>query len=159
MKSRVRLSKFSITLTTIITGIFIAACIATFDERPAFLCILGLLIVILLFSAIYAPIYVSANTHFIKVSSLLSGTIIQLSEIEHVELFQPTMGAVRILASGGYFGYWGTFRENDIGRYKASYGRASDCFILIMKNGDKYVFGCKNPQSMVDYIKNNITVR
>lgn len=66
------------------------------------------------------------------------------------------MGAVRILASGGYFGYWGTFRENDIGRYKASYGRASDCFILIMKNGDKYVFGCKNPQSMVDYIKNNL---
>ena len=53
-------------------------------------------------------------------------------------------------------GYWGLFREGDVGRYMAYYGKASDCFMIRMKNGDKYVLGCKNPGEMVEYIKSFI---
>lgn len=77
-------------------------------------------------------------------------------DIDNVELFQPTMGAIRIFASGGFMGYWGMFREGDIGRYYAFYGKASDCFLIRMKNGDKYVLGCDNPSHMVAFIRSQI---
>ena len=49
------------------------------------------------------------------------------------------MGARRLFGSGGFFGYWGIFKEGDVGRYAAYFGKASDCFLVRMKNGDKYV--------------------
>ncbi len=79
-----------------------------------------------------------------------------MQNVASVELFQPTMGAIRICGSGGFMGYWGLFREGDIGRYYAFYGKASDCFLVRMKNGDKYVLGCDQPQKMVDYIESQI---
>ncbi|MCM1349257.1 MAG: hypothetical protein NC338_07590 [Firmicutes bacterium] len=48
------------------------------------------------------------------------------------------------------------FKEADVGRYYAFYGKASDCFLIRMKNGDKYVLGCENPGAMVDYIKSTM---
>lgn len=79
-----------------------------------------------------------------------------MRNVKSAELFQPTMGSIRICASGGYMGYWGIFREGDIGQYTAFYGKASDCFLIRLKNGDKYVLGCEAPASMVDYIKSQI---
>ena len=76
-----------------------------------------------------------------------------MRKVESAERFQPTMGAIRIFASGGFMGYWGIFREGDIGRYYGFYGKASDCFLVRMKNGDKYVLGCKNPDEVVSYIR------
>ena len=81
---------------------------------------------------------------------------LMMRNVESVELFQPTMGAIRIFGSGGYMGYWGIFRESDIGRYVAYYGKASDCFLVRMKNGDKYVLGCENPRPMVNDISSQI---
>lgn len=81
---------------------------------------------------------------------------LMMHNVESVELFQPTMGAIRIFGSGGYMGYWGIFRESDIGRYVAYYGKASDCFLVRMKNGDKYVLGCEHPRLMVNYISSQI---
>ncbi|MDE6272144.1 MAG: PH domain-containing protein [Muribaculaceae bacterium] len=81
---------------------------------------------------------------------------IQMRNVESVQLFQPTMGAIRIFGSGGFMGYWGIFREGDIGRYYGFYGKASDCFLIRMKNGDKYVIGCAQPGKMADYIRSQI---
>ena len=72
--------------------------------------------------------------------------------VENVDLFQPTMGTYRLFGSGGFMGYWGLFREGGIGRYAAYYGKASDCFLVKLRNGDKYVLGCTNPSGMVAYI-------
>ncbi len=54
-------------------------------------------------------------------------------------------------------GYWGMFKEGDIGHYTAYYGKASDCFLVRLDNGDKYVLGCKNPDEMIAYIKRMIS--
>lgn len=53
-------------------------------------------------------------------------------------------------------GYWGIFREGDIGRYMACYGKGSDCFIIHLDNGDKYLLGCRNPEEMAAYIRSLI---
>ena len=77
--------------------------------------------------------------------SLCKSRKISVRDIERVELFQPTMGAIRIFASGGFMGYWGVFRESDIGRYYVFFGKASDCFL-------------DNPQKIVDYIESQKSI-
>lgn len=81
---------------------------------------------------------------------------INLENIVSIEQFQPTLGAIRICGSGGFMGYWGIFKEGDIGRYYAFYGKSSDCFLIRMKNGDKYVLGCEKPEDTVNYILSEI---
>lgn len=157
MKSKVQLSGYAFILTLVITIVLAAICILTFNETPAFLMVLGILVLLLVFGLIYGPVYITANPDYVSVRSVLKTRKIPVADIESVELFQPTMGAYRLFASGGYFGYWGLFREGDIGKYYAYYGKASDCFLLRMKNGDKYVLGCTNPSSMTAYINSLLT--
>ena len=153
MKSKIRLSKYALLLTIIVTIVLIVCCILTYKEEPIFWVILSILIVLLLFGLLYGPTQIIVNGEYLIIKSCLLKRHIRIRNIDSVELFQPTMGAIRICASGGYFGYWGMFREGDIGRYAGYYGRASDCFLIRMKNGDKYVLGCENPEEMVEYIK------
>ncbi len=54
-------------------------------------------------------------------------------------------------------GYWGWFSERDLGKYFAYYGKASDCFLVTMKDGRKYMLGCQNPAEMVDAINARLT--
>lgn len=99
------------------------------------------------------------NPEYIFMGSLCKSRKISVRDIECVELFQPTMGAIRIFASGGFMGYWGVFRESDIGRYYVFFlARLSDCFLVKMKIGDKYVLGCDNPQKIVDYIESQKSI-
>ena len=64
----------------------------------------------------------------------------------------PTMAKKRICGSGGWFGYYGWFSEPSIGKYFAYYGKASDCFLVTLKDGKKYVLGCESPDEMVEVI-------
>ena len=62
------------------------------------------------------------------------------------------MAKKRICGSGGWFGYYGWFSEPSIGKYFAYYGKASDCFLVTLKDGKKYVLGCESPDEMVEVI-------
>lgn len=153
MEAKVQLSKFAIILTSVINIVLIVCCVSKFNETPGFWIVLSILILLLLFGLLYGPTKIIVNQEYIIVRSVLRKQKILVRNIESVKLFQPTMGAIRICASRGYFGYWGIFREGDIGRYVAFFGKASDCFLIRMKNGDKYVLGCQNPEEMVKYIR------
>lgn len=157
MTSKVRLSKYAFILTLIINLVLIVCCICTFNEKPAFWITFSILILLLIFGLLYGPNRIIADPKHLTIKTYLRKRKIMTRDIESVELFQPTLGAYRLFGAGGYFGYWGLFREGDIGRYVAYYGKASDCFLIRMKNGDKYVLGCENPSGMVDYIKTLIT--
>ncbi|WP_353738430.1 PH domain-containing protein [Paramuribaculum intestinale] len=69
------------------------------------------------------------NPESIFMGSLCKSRKISVRDIECVELFQPTMGAIRIFASGGFMGYWGVFRESDIGRYYVFLARLRIAFL------------------------------
>ena len=84
---------------------------------------LALLLVLLIIPTLFfAPLSIRADKDYITVVSPLKRHRIAMNDVESVRLFQPTMGAIRIFASGGYFGYWGIFREGDIGKYTGYYG-------------------------------------
>lgn len=156
MKSRIKYSPFVVVLTTIILVVLYASCIALVREKVAFFVLLSLFVIISVCGLLYGPWYLKASPDNIVMGSLLRKRRILMRNVASAELFQPTMGAIRIWASGGFMGYWGIFREGDIGRYYAFYGKSSDCILVRMKNGDKYVLGCENPSAMLDYIQSHI---
>lgn len=156
MESKIRYSAFSWIITVICLIALVAICFVAYGNDAAFYTLAAVL-AILVFAGLYsAPLSIAADGDYIYIKKPLRTTKIRMDQVQSVELFQPTMGAIRICGSGGYFGYWGIFREGDIGRYSAAYGRASDCFLVRMKNGDKYVLGCSDPASMVDYINSHL---
>lgn len=157
MTAIVQLSKFAYITTLLINFFLIVCCALIWDEKTGFWFICVIWLLLLIFGLLYGPTQIIANPKYILVKSRLLKQRIAMIEIESVELFQPTIGTYRLCASGGYFGYWGIFRDGTIGKYTAYYGKTSDCFLIKMKNGSQYVLGCQNPDIMVAYIKNYIT--
>lgn len=156
MKSKVRLSRYSLVVTFVILVALFIACILTVRDKIPFLILLSMYLILIVTGLIYAPVSICADTETIVLKSILRRRKLLLRDVESVQMFSPTMGAIRIIGSGGFMGYWGIFKEGDIGRYMAFYGKASDCFLLRLKNGDKYVLGCENPQAMADYIQSRL---
>jgi hypothetical protein len=78
--------------------------------------------------------------------------------IVSAERYYPTRSNMQICicASGGFFGYWGAFRSDDIGNYFAYYGKATDCFLIIANDGSKYVIGCRDVENTVNYVNSKI---
>lgn len=156
MKSKISYSTYANLLTGFISLVLFAGCIATVREKYAFSILLTVYLFLFVSSMLWGPCYIKADERYLVLGSLCKKKKILMSNIESVELFQPTMGALRICGSGGFMGYWGIFREGDIGKYYAFYGKASDCFLVRLKNGDKYVLGCNQPAQMVEYIQSQI---
>ncbi len=157
MKSKIDYSIFCSVITGAIMLALFIGCVLTVRETSAFITFLIIYLALFIPALFYAPGYIRATPDFIIMGSLLRKRLIAMSDVESVELYQPTMGAIRLLASGGFMGYWGLFREGDVGRYYGFYGKASDGFMVRMKNGDKYVLGCADPEEMVKYIRSNMT--
>lgn len=155
MKSRVYFSTTSSVLTILVIGLLVLGCFATYGSDK-FILLLIVTLILLGFAMFYAPLSISTNDKEVNINSAFKIHTIPMRRIKSCELFQPTMGALRVCGSGGFMGYWGIFREGDVGRYMAYYGKGSDCFIIHLDNGDKYVLGCKNPREMVDYINSQI---
>ncbi len=148
MKRGVRLSIFSSVITV---GCFVVFVACFFIVRD-YTC--GVLIVGMCLAGLYySPMSVRVTDTAIEVVRSLKIKKILLADVKKVCLLSPTMGAIRICGSGGFMGYWGWFRERDLGKYFAYYGKASDCFFVVLKNGRRYMLGCKDAPEMVEAIR------
>ena len=156
MESKVKLSTFSLMLTLILTGVLIVA-VSYFlwNHENRGIIVAVILFFMLISGWLYGPVTIAADEKSVTIKSVLRKQRLDISNIESVELFQPTMASIRIFGSGGYMGYWGIYRGY-IGRYIAYYGKASDCFLITMKKGEKYILGCENPEEMVNFIKSKL---
>lgn len=156
MKSKVTFSRFTTAITVIIFVAFYIGCISSIHNKPDFFILLSIYVLLIACAVLFGAAYIEADADYIVMGSILRRRKIPICNVASVELFKPTMGAIRIFASGGFMGYWGFFIENDIGRYYAFYGKASDCFLIRMKDGAKYVLGCNQPHKMVEYIQSQL---
>lgn len=159
VKQRVELSSYCwiITLltTAFICGIFIC-CLKIADNDIA-VWLWGVAIAVLFLSALcYMPLSISLDNESLNINRSVKIKSIPLTEIANVKLCAPTMGAKRICGSGGWFGWYGWFSEKDLGKYFAYYGKVSDCFLVTLKNGKKYMLGCKDAPEMVNAINEKI---
>jgi hypothetical protein len=155
MKSIVNQSAFSFIITIVVIGALVGGMCATYGTDK-FVVLSVITFALLCFGLFYTPLSISASEEAVNINSPFKIHSIAMQHIVSVERFSPTMGALRLCGSGGFMGYWGLFREGDTGSYMAYYGKASDCFLIRLDNGKKYVLGCKDADAMVAYIKNQI---
>lgn len=155
MKKSVKLSLYSSVLTMVLI-VLLGAMLAGLEDTIPFIIVLSILIIICGCGLWYMPMSISADDKALSINRPLKVSSIPYSEISTVELCMPTMGAISKFASGGFMGYWGWFSERDLGKYYAFYGKASDCFLVTLKNGRKYMLGCQDPGEMVKYIDKHL---
>ena len=156
VKSWVRYSGFVWFITIAVTCLFVCMTVGQAGKGNIVTAILfGAGLSILFVAALlYGPLWVGVEDGTLMVRRPLRMLRIPVSDIADIRLHKPTMGEKRLLGSGGWFGYWGWFMEADTGRYFAYYGRASDCFMVTLKDGRKYLLGCKDPEKIIDKISN-----
>ena len=158
MESKVKLSSYSLILTTLVALLVLTSVILLLIHSRHILSILFCLFFLgcLFLALLKGPVSIKVSNNNIKICNIIDSFLIPISKIQSIELFQPTMGAINICASGGFMGYYGYFKEGDIGKYYACYGRSSDCFIVRMKDGKQYVLGCENPEKIVSCINKQL---
>lgn len=155
MKERVNLSTWSVVLTVAIPLFPVAVMLLT--KETLTICVFGgCLVVGLAMALFYAPLSISVTDNALCINRSLRIKTIPFSQIASVEPMSPTMAEKRICGSGGCFGYWGWFKESSIGKYFAYYGKASDCFLVTLKDGRKYMLGCANPGKVVAVLNERI---
>ncbi len=160
MKKKVELSAYcyiiSALSTALICGVFFYA--LKQPDQIMSVVTLGIVVVGLFLSTLfYMPISVFVDNRNVEIHRPLKIKSIPLNDISEVKLCPPTMAAHRICGSGGWFGWYGWFRERDLGKYFAYYGKSSDCFLLTLKDGRKYMLGCKDAPEMVSEIRSRLS--
>lgn len=158
MRKKVEFSTYAFINSIVILAILIALLCwqASKDVGWAIWALFGVICFFCLMTLIYAPKYISLTSNNLSINRTLKTKDIPLSEISSVKLCPPTMSERRLCGSGGFFGYWGWFSEPSIGRYFAYYGKASDCFLVTLKSGKKYMLGCKDAPEMVSSIQERL---
>ena len=161
LKKRVKLSGWSIAMTILTMVFLISICIWQFHKTEnEFYCwlLLGIVAVWSFNTLFYSPMYVDLTEDSINVETLMRVRRFPLDEIVSVKICEPTMSEHRICGSGGYFGYWGWFREPSIGKYFAYYGKASQTFLIRLKSGRQYMLGCSDSKEMAKALAEQLTL-
>ncbi len=158
MKHEVAISSYSIIVSALSIAVLFGVTAYVIRQGDIWQTVIlsSIILVLIAFTLFYMPLSISVDENSLKIRRCLKSKTIALSDIKSVRLCQPTMGERHICGSGGWFGYWGRFMERDLGRYFAYYGKASDCFLVRLKNGRQYLLGCTDPQPMVEYIEKKI---
>lgn len=158
MNRKVKISTYSMLITIIGFSVLVALMILNLNNHHVISSYIigGLLVVMCVLSLFFTPISISVDETYLNVNMTLRVKSIPLKKIESVALCPPSMSEKRIFGSGGWFGYWGWFSEPSIGKYFAYYGKASDCFLVKLKDGRQYILGCTDSLSIIEYIGKEI---
>lgn len=158
MKQKVSPSSRSTMLTFVVSALLLSLIYYFYSrhETVIFCIMAGCTTVYALCSLLFMPMSVELDDRNLTVNMPLRYRRFPVSEIAAVKRYTPAMGEHRLLGSGGYCGYWGWFSNREIGKYFAYYGQSSDCFLILMRNGRRYMLGCKNPDEMVKAISGRI---
>lgn len=155
MKRKVNLSTYSVIFSFVV--LLFLLWLLYYSQSVGLTITVGVIIISWLFLVgLYMPLSVSVENDGIVVKRAFKKKRIPYNQIKDIKLCPPTMAERRLLGSGGFFGYWGWFRENDLGKYFAYYGKASDCFLVRLKDGSQYMLGCESPSEIVNQVKSNL---
>ena len=158
IKCKVVLSNGSVTFSCLlIVGLGVLSYLFfTHGELWAAVVAAAALLALVAGALLYAPAYIGLDGDTLVIGHPLRVRRLPVGEIADVRVCPPTMGARRLFGSGGFLGYWGVFSERDLGRYTAFHGRASDCFLVTLRDGRKFLLGCEDYPAMVSSIKSRM---
>lgn len=116
--------------------------------------LLGSLAAICFCSLFFFPLEVQVGEKSLNIVFPMRIREISLKEISRVEPYQVTMNFVRICGSGAFFGWWGWFRNQELGKFMVYAANLDHVFLVELSNGKKYVISCSDPEIMCGEIKN-----
>lgn len=155
MKRNVQLSNFCF-FSTAITLTLLFGCTFIMQEAIWMIPWGVFCVATLTFSLYYAPLSIEVTDKSIVINRSLSfAKQLPLTDIKDIKPYRPK-NAVRTCGSGGFLGYWGWFASPEIGKYFAYHGKASDCFLVELNDGRKYLLGCKDSAEIVNRVKSLI---
>lgn len=158
MKQKIKFCAYSLIVTAGVLILFIVGIFSLLDnvEKLTLFCfILGITTIAGIY---YCPKSIEANESGIILHRLLSSPkVFMYNTIQTVDYCYPSIVGLRLCASGGFFGYWGYFKDMMIDTYIGYYGARSNCILVKMKDGKQYVLGCEDSSSLISYINSHLT--
>lgn len=141
----------TLALPMFLIGVFIKV----YDARELYMssAVSFMFIVLVCCALFYTPVSVSLEDGLLTVRRPIRSRRISVEEIASIKMCAPSMGAKTICGSGGFLGYWGRFYEKDLGKYFAYHGKASDCFLITLHDGRRYMLGCRNAADVVEAVQ------
>jgi hypothetical protein len=114
-------------------------------------------LICLLSCACNAPISLQANDSGVVIKKLANKITIQYVDIISIAPIdkKELNGSIRLGASDGTFGYWGTFSNNRMGKHKMYGGELKNLLYVETKNR-KYVVSCGDMDTFTGYVNNKM---
>ena len=161
MKKYVKISTQSKLITVFVMALMIAIMILCFyvDAQFGGYFTAAMLVGLCGAALYFTPISVEANPKELTIYFTLRRRTFPLKEISDVRTWIVGSDAIRVCASGGWFGYWGWFRNRTLGKSFGYFGSHGKCFLMHLRDGRYYVIGCDDPNEMVAYIRSQLQAR
>lgn len=156
MKLRMKLDNRSMLLSAII--LIVLLYLLRISTDIVSVCIIGFCIMVGCACALfYMPMSITLNEKELCVNRSLWFKRIALKDIASIELKEPENQKARICGSAGWFGYWGWYKDSELGWYFVYSGSKYPEYLFIsLKDGRKYMIGCENPDEVLSHIKTYI---
>ena len=150
-------SRYSIVVTIIFVVVTVLlGCFSTDGDSPRYwavnICRYAFVLAILS-GLYYCPRSVEITPSRLVIRRLLTKKYIPVGEIVVVAPYQRTMNFVRVCGSGGVFGFWGWFRNQELGRFFVYATSLKQLVVITLASGRKYVISCENSQEMAAQIQ------
>jgi glucose uptake protein GlcU len=118
------------------------------------LIIASCILFICIYCVLETPRSIEINENEIILHKLMGKLVIALNMITNIEPYKPDKSEIRLLGSGGFWGFTGIFWNANIGKYRAFVGDFSQAFLIQTLDRKIYVLSCDNPAEIIEYVNN-----
>ncbi len=109
------------------------------------------LIPITVYYALQSPQQIRLENNTLILRKLISSLQINIKDIDIIEPYEKSL-EIRLLGSGGYCGYIGTFFNKKIGKYQSYVSKYDQAFYIKTSNGKKYIMSCENRDKLISAV-------
>lgn len=108
-----------------------------------------LLVLPLIYAITLAPIHIGVAENCIYVKKIIGKVSVPINEVVAIEKIDKSFlsGSIRH-GSGGFFGYFGKFKNNKIGKYNMQITETKN-LIIVKTEKNIFVFNCRNSEELV----------
>lgn len=112
--------------------------------------VLILTIGVLIYFAIQAPMSIKLTESKIIINKLIGTVEIAYTDIKEVGEYGFDQNDIRVMGSGGFFGYTGSFKNKVFGNYMAYVGDTRQAFFIHTKEGKYFVISCDKREEVIN---------
>lgn len=96
----------------------------------------------------YCPKSVCVTGNQLLINRFFSPKKILLNDIASVELYSGSTRFLKVCGSGGMFGFYGWYKNQELGRFFIYATNLKELICITLMSGKKYMISCEDAQSM-----------